>query len=92
MKDALIKALNEEKKMTKPKKIKQPTKKELADLWYKVDSEGFGYYMLDYGPDWDLIGRIGFDVEKVKSACALLEELQAKIDSFEEFVSEKNDD
>jgi hypothetical protein len=69
-------------------KLKKPTKKELADLWCKVDSEGFGYYMLQYGPDWKLIERMGFDVDKLKAACDELRKLDNAISDLEELVGE----
>jgi hypothetical protein len=70
--------------MTK-KKLKKPTDKELYELWVQAcENEGFGYYMLDYGPDLDLIEKIGFDREEIEAAIHLFRKLQEKIMSFEE--------
>lgn len=72
------------------KKQTKPTKRELADLWCKVDNEGFGYYMLYYGPDWELIGRMGFDVEVLKKACDELRKLGSAISDLEELVGDES--
>lgn len=70
-------------------KKKKPTKQELADLWCKVDNEGFGYYMLQYGPDLDLLERMGFDSKKIKEAIETFSEIEQAIMCCEKFVSEE---
>lgn len=67
-------------------KIKPLTKQEWGDLFAKVDSEGFGYYMLSYGPDLESIERLGFDRKAVEAACDLLGRVETKIMEGEEFA------
>lgn len=67
---------------------KKVSNKELAELWVKVDSEGFGYYMMHYGPDMDLIERLGFDKSEVQAAIDLFEKIEEKINEGEEFAEE----
>lgn len=55
------------------------SKQEHADLADKVDVEGFGYYMLSYGPDLDAIERLGFDRKKVEDAIELMNEIEIAI-------------
>lgn len=66
----------------------EPTKEELIDLFYKVDDEGFGYYMFCYGPDWDLIERMGFDISVLKASVKELKKLEVAIQELEEIVDE----
>lgn len=61
------------------KKLKKPTIQELQDLAAKVESEGFGYYMLQYGPDLDLIERMGYNRKQIEDAIALFEKLDNEI-------------
>lgn len=76
--------------MKKKIKSKKPlSKKELADLWCKVDSEGFGYYMLFYGPDLDAIERLGFNRSEVESAIKILKDISEKISEGEEYADEQ---
>ena len=61
--------------------MKKPTKSELTDLLDKVQNEGFGYYILDYGPDLSLLSRMGFDKKELTHAITLLREVQNAIDA-----------
>lgn len=64
------------------------SKKECAALYYKVESEGFGYYLFDYGPDIEVISKLGFDKEKVIEAIKLLRQVQEKIYEAEEYAED----
>lgn len=75
----------------KPKKLKAPTNEELKDLWYAVEGEGFGYYMLDYGPDLDLIERMGYNREELDAALALLGQLQDEIRDIEMMIVDEEE-
>lgn len=77
----------------KPKKTLKPlSDREKLDLWGAVDWEGFGYYMLHYGPDMDAIERMGFDRKKVEEACLLLKEIETEIMSYEEIDAPLDDE
>lgn len=69
--------------------MRKPSKKELADLWCHVDNEGFGYYMLQYGPDLALIERMGFDRKQVEAAIKLFSAIEDKIMEGEQYVDEE---
>jgi len=69
--------------------MRKLTKQEQIDLWSKVDAEGFGYYMLDYGPDLGLIERMGYNKQEVEKAIKLFSAIQYDIMSFEELVGEE---
>lgn len=68
-------------------KLKPITKKEHEDLAAKVENEGFGYYMLDYGPDLTLIERMGFDRKKLDEALVLLGQVKDAIDDCEQYAN-----
>jgi len=61
------------------------TKKEHYKLFCKVDSEGFGYYMLHYGADLNKIEQLGFNREDVKNAIKLFKQLEEKIYQGEQY-------
>ena len=63
-------------------------KKELYELFCKVDAEGFFYYLAHYGPDFKLIKKIGFDPQEIKNAIEVLKKLEDKIFSFDQFFEE----
>lgn len=65
------------------------SKKKHAELWAHVDNEGFGYYMLHYGPDLKAIEALGFPQDQVKAAIELFEKIEAKINEAEEFAEEE---
>lgn len=67
-------------------------KQVLGDLWAKVDSEGFGYYMLHYGPDLNLIASLGFNKEEVEKAIKLFKAIEQKIDTCEQYAGEEGED
>ena len=69
-------------------KKKKPSKKDLAQLWCSVENEGFGYYMLQYGPDLDLIERMGFDRKELEAAIKLMSAVEEAIDDCEQYVEE----
>lgn len=50
---------------------------------YKVDNEGFGYYMTDYGPDKDLLVKLGFSLFDINNLIENLTQLQAAIQALE---------
>lgn len=60
------------------------THEEHEELYFKVDNEGFEYYMLHYGPDIDLICKLGFEKEKVLECLELLRDIESAIYSFDE--------
>lgn len=70
----------------KKQKLKPLSKQEHAELWSKVDSEGFGYYMLQYGPDMDAIERLGFNRKEVEIAINTLSRVEEEIMRGEEFA------
>jgi hypothetical protein len=70
-------------------KVKKVTKKEKVQLFGMVDNEGFGYYMLDYGPDLKLLERLGFNRNEVEKAIKLLSDIQELIVSFEELSDDE---
>lgn len=70
------------------KKLKPLSKKELGELFSKVDSEGFGYYMIDYGPDLEALERLGFNKSEVEKAIKLMSEIQDKIMEGEEYAED----
>lgn len=59
--------------------MKPVTDKERVNLWNVVENEGFGYYMLYYGPDLKLIERMGFNRKEVKAAIKLFSAIQMEI-------------
>jgi len=69
----------------------KPTKAELIDIWYRVESEGFGYYMMYYGPDLELLERMGFDKQKIKEAIKLFAEIKEKISEGEKLAEEDDE-
>lgn len=69
------------------KKLKPLTKKERGELYCKVDSEGFGYYMLQYGPDLEAIERLGYDRKEVEKAIELLSAIETSIMAGEEYAN-----
>lgn len=75
------------------KKIEPLTKEEHVQLYNKMDWEGglLGGYS-DYGIDYQAVERLGFDIEKVKYAVNLLEEVETKIYSAAEFDIEDESD
>lgn len=64
------------------------TKKDHINLWNHVESEGFGYYMLHYGPDLKTIAKLGFDKDELEKACKLLHKVERAIYEAEEFEVE----
>ncbi len=54
-------------------------KQDLEDLACKIDMEGFGYYMMEYGPNLDLIEKLGFDKQEVQKAIDLFIKIEAQI-------------
>lgn len=66
----------------------QLSQKDHGDLWSKVCSEGFGYYMLHYGPDLKSIEKLGFNKKEVETAIKLFREIENEIGKGEEFASE----
>lgn len=74
------------------KKLKKLTRKEHGELFAKVDSEGFGYYMLQYGPDIDAIERLGFDRKEVERAIEVLSAVENEIMKGEEYADENFDE
>lgn len=54
------------------------TNVEYYEFAQKVDNEGFFYYMAHYGPDWDVIKKLGFKKKEVKAAIDLLKDLESK--------------
>ena len=63
--------------------MKKLSKRERADLWYAVDNEGFGYYMLHYGPDLNAIERLGFDLKEVEAAIEVFRKVETAIHNLE---------
>lgn len=72
----------------KAKKLKVITKQEHFDLWSKVDNEGFGYYMMYYGPDFELIEKLGFNKVEVEKAIELFKSIEDKIQEGESYYDE----
>lgn len=72
-------------------KKKQLSKREHFELWAKVDSEGFGYYMFDYGPDLDAIERLGFDRKELEAAISLLSRVQDKVMEGDSFCEDEEE-
>jgi hypothetical protein len=62
------------------KQVKTLSTTEHINLWHKVESEGFAYYMLDYGPDLKAIEKLGFNIKEVKDAINLFAKIESKID------------
>lgn len=62
---------------------------DIVQLYCKVERHGFGYYMINYGPDLDLLQEMGFDKKKVKKAIALFKEIQEEIEKIPFCESEK---
>lgn len=58
--------------------MKKLTNTEFYEIAQKVDNEGFFYYMAYYGPDYNAIKKLGFDVKSVEEAVKLLVKLDAK--------------
>jgi len=51
------------------KELTAKEKQELAnDLFNKMDMEGVYYYFCSYGPDYEDLKKLGFDVTKIKEA------------------------
>ena len=67
------------KKKKTVKKLKPLSHSEHAELAYKVDSEGFFYYLAYYDADMEAIKRLGFDTKEVVKAVDLLIKLNEKI-------------
>lgn len=76
----------------KKKKLKPLTKKEHYDLFCKVDSEGFDYYLMYYGPDLDLIERLGFDRDRLLEVVDFLRVLKREINVAESFSEDFEDE
>lgn len=64
---------------------KKLSKKAHGDLWATVDNEGFGYYMLDYGPDLKAIEKLGFNRQELQKAIEMFKNIRSKINEGEEF-------
>ena len=71
------------------KKLKKLSDKEHYELFQKVDNEGFDYYMLYYGPELDLIERLGFDKKEVKNAINIFKKIHSEILKGEQKWSEE---
>lgn len=59
------------------------SKKIASDLFFKMASEGVSYYFTSYGPDYEALSKLGFDVEKIKEAikgAQYLEDVHAKLE------------
>lgn len=65
------------------------TDQEKRQIWAHVDNEGFGYYMMHWGPDLNAIERMGFNRKKVEAAIKLFEEIESEIDTYEELFDEE---
>jgi len=39
-----------------------------SDIFYKMDSEGPSYYFTSYGPDYEALEKLGFNIDKIKEA------------------------
>lgn len=74
------------------KKLTKKQKKQLADLYQNVDSEGFGYYMLDYGPDLKTIELLGFSKDLLKSTLDTMSKIQEAINDCERYTEESYED
>ena len=78
------------KNANKEKGIVPATDKEKADLWCKVDWEGgFPSYLVDYGPDWELLERCGINIVELKAALAVIQKADTIVSGFEELVDEE---
>ncbi len=65
------------------------SKQEIAsDLFYKMDSEGVSYYFTSYGPDYDALKKLGFDVDKIKKAVESANYLDTVFSEIEEMAEE----
>lgn len=68
---------------------KNVTDNEKVNLWQSVNSEGFGYYMLQYGPDLNLIERLGYSRDELDKAITLFSKIEREIMSFENLIEEE---
>jgi hypothetical protein len=69
--------------------MKKLTHRELIDLWAQVENEGFGYYMMYYGPDLNAIEKLGFDRLAVIQAIKLFKDIEKEINKAEELMDEE---
>ncbi len=61
------------------------SRKKHVELWVHVENEGFGYYMLYYGPDMEALVKLGFNAKKIEEAIKLFKNIEAKINEAQEF-------
>lgn len=62
------------------------SRKKHAELFLNMDSEGFGYYMLHYGPDIQAICKLGFLKDDVENAIKLFIRIEEAICEGEKYV------
>jgi len=67
-------------------------KQQLGDLWCRIDNEGFGYYMLHYSPNLDLIANLGFNKEELQKAIRLFKTIETKINECEKYANIEEED
>lgn len=68
------------------------SKEKREDLFYKVDNEGFGYYMTQYGPDLDVIAKLGFDEKQLSDLCDLMSEVEEAISEYDGMFNDEEEE
>lgn len=62
------------------------TKEEAEELFHTIDNEGFGYYLTNYGPDINLLVKLGFDKEELTKLIQNLSQLENATYELEELM------
>lgn len=59
------------------------SKREAEDLFYQIDNEGLGYYLTDYGPDIQLLSKLGFKQTDLEDLLSKLNQLKEACNELE---------